>query len=176
MPSSDVSEFRLALASARSVMVVSGAGLSVASGKLTVLLSSRHTSQEVRVGVPTFRGKGGRWRKYDAASVGTLNAWNESQSRVWQYFHYRREEYVLFSSLFRLSLNSHPERVKPHLTTGTVFSPVWRSQAYARLWRPNRISCTSLRTQTGSAALPSPSSPANHPMGPSSKCTATYST
>lgn len=44
------------------------------------------------IGVATFRGAGGRWRKYDAKSVATPSAWAENQSRVWQFYHYRREE------------------------------------------------------------------------------------
>ncbi|KAL4245718.1 sirtuin family protein [Abortiporus biennis] len=66
-------EFRKVLAEASNILVLSGAGLSAASG------------------VATFRGLGGRWHKY-AALVATLSAWSENQSRVWQYFHYRREE------------------------------------------------------------------------------------
>ncbi|KAJ3742830.1 DHS-like NAD/FAD-binding domain-containing protein [Lentinula detonsa] len=74
MPSTSIEDFRGILSNARNILVVSGAGLSAASG------------------IATFRGQGGRWRKYDASILATLAAWHENQSRVWQFFHYRREE------------------------------------------------------------------------------------
>ncbi|KAJ3727476.1 DHS-like NAD/FAD-binding domain-containing protein [Lentinula raphanica] len=74
MPSTNIEDFRQALSNAQNILVVSGAGLSAASG------------------IATFRGQGGRWRKYDSSILATLSAWHENQSRVWQFFHYRREE------------------------------------------------------------------------------------
>ncbi|KAH7909766.1 DHS-like NAD/FAD-binding domain-containing protein [Hygrophoropsis aurantiaca] len=74
MPSADITEFRRALASSQKIIVLSGAGLSAASG------------------IATFRGTGGRWGKYNASDVATPAAFAESQSKVWQFFHYRREE------------------------------------------------------------------------------------
>ncbi|THU87152.1 DHS-like NAD/FAD-binding domain-containing protein [Dendrothele bispora CBS 962.96] len=74
MPSSNVEDFHDVLSSSKSILIVSGAGLSAASG------------------IATFRGTGGRWRKYDPKVLATLSAWQENQSRVWQFFHYRREE------------------------------------------------------------------------------------
>lgn len=75
-PSNNVEEFRSVLHTAKNILVLSGAGLSAASG------------------VPTFRGNGGMWRKYDAASLATPQAFAENQSRVWQFCHYRRERSV----------------------------------------------------------------------------------
>ncbi|KAF8968815.1 DHS-like NAD/FAD-binding domain-containing protein [Flammula alnicola] len=74
MPSDNIAEFRRALSSSKKILVLSGAGLSAPSG------------------ISTFRGSGGLWRKHDAASVATPAAFAENQSRVWQFFHYRREQ------------------------------------------------------------------------------------
>ena len=35
------------------------------------------------------------WRKYDAMSLATLPAFKENPSRVWQFYHYRREKCVI---------------------------------------------------------------------------------
>lgn len=32
------------------------------------------------------------WRKYDAMSLATPDAFAEDPSRVWQFYHYRREK------------------------------------------------------------------------------------
>ncbi|KAJ7243404.1 NAD-dependent protein deacylase [Mycena haematopus] len=73
-PSVDMSEFQQAMRSAKSIIAVCGAGLSAASG------------------IPTFRGAGGMWRKYDAMSLATPEAFAENPSLVWQFYHYRREK------------------------------------------------------------------------------------
>ncbi|KZP24683.1 DHS-like NAD/FAD-binding domain-containing protein [Athelia psychrophila] len=65
--------FRKVLASSKNIIAVAGAGLSAASG------------------IPTFRGAGGMWRKYDAMSLATPEAFYQDPSRVWQFYHYRRE-------------------------------------------------------------------------------------
>ncbi|KAF5343941.1 hypothetical protein D9758_012117 [Tetrapyrgos nigripes] len=107
MPSSDVEEFRAILASSKNIMIVSGAGLSAASG------------------IATFRGQGGRWRKYDAQVLATLSAWQENQSRVWQFFHYRREEVRPakpnegHNILARLCLPSLRKAIAPNATVVT---------------------------------------------------------
>ncbi|KAK0200514.1 DHS-like NAD/FAD-binding domain-containing protein [Desarmillaria ectypa] len=41
------------------------------------------------VRIPTFRGSGGIWRKYDVIFLATPSAFAENQARVWQFFHYR---------------------------------------------------------------------------------------
>jgi NAD-dependent SIR2 family protein deacetylase len=43
-------------------------------------------------GIPTFRGSGGLWRKYDAITLATPEAFAENPSLVWQFYHYRREK------------------------------------------------------------------------------------
>ncbi|TFY83847.1 hypothetical protein EWM64_g174 [Hericium alpestre] len=69
-----MTSFAPVLASAKHIIAVAGAGLSAASG------------------IPTFRGAGGMWRKYDAMSLATPKAFRDDPSRVWQFYHYRREK------------------------------------------------------------------------------------
>ncbi|KAJ7063509.1 DHS-like NAD/FAD-binding domain-containing protein [Mycena amicta] len=73
-PSADMAEFKRVLSSAKHIVAICGAGLSAASG------------------IPTFRGAGGMWRKYDAMSLATPEAFDENPSLVWQFYHYRREK------------------------------------------------------------------------------------
>lgn len=71
--SSDMSKFKETLKSAKQVVILSGAGISAESG------------------IPTFRGAGGYWRKYQASSLATPGAFKSSPSLVWEFYHYRRE-------------------------------------------------------------------------------------
>lgn len=71
--SSDMVKFRKALKSAKEVVFLSGAGISAESG------------------IPTFRGAGGFWRKYQASNLATPGAFKENPSLVWEFYHYRRE-------------------------------------------------------------------------------------
>ncbi|XP_037089698.1 NAD-dependent protein deacylase sirtuin-5, mitochondrial-like [Pollicipes pollicipes] len=41
-------------------------------------------------GVPTFRGAGGWWRRYQAENLATPGAFREQPSLVWEFYHYRR--------------------------------------------------------------------------------------
>ena len=75
VPSTDLSAFKDALAQSAHITVIAGAGLSAASG------------------IPTFRGAGGFWRRYDAMSLARPEAFAESSSRVWQFYEYRRRKY-----------------------------------------------------------------------------------
>ncbi|KAJ3478164.1 hypothetical protein NLI96_g9948 [Meripilus lineatus] len=94
-PSEDMEAFREVLRSSKRIIAIAGAGLSAASG-----LSSEESeslemltySFDTPLGIPTFRGAGGMWRKYDSTSLATPEAFNESPSRVWQFYHYRREK------------------------------------------------------------------------------------
>ena len=70
-PSSDMDAFRKVLSESKNIIGVAGAGLSAASG------------------IPTFRGAGGLWRKFDAISLATPEAFEASPNRVWQFYHYR---------------------------------------------------------------------------------------
>lgn len=73
MPSSDINAFHDLLRSSKNIIAVAGAGLSAASG------------------IPTFRGAGGMWRKYNAMSLATPEGFSKNPSLVWQFYHYRRE-------------------------------------------------------------------------------------
>ena len=72
-PSSDMAAFRRHLASAKRVVILTGAGVSAESG------------------VPTFRGAGGLWRKFAAQDLATPTAFRRDPSLVWEFYHYRRE-------------------------------------------------------------------------------------
>ncbi|KAE9407105.1 DHS-like NAD/FAD-binding domain-containing protein [Gymnopus androsaceus JB14] len=104
MPSSSVEDFRRVLFTSTKILIISGAGLSAASG------------------IATFRGTNGRWRRYDAAKLATLSAWQENQSTVWQFFHYRREEVrpsrpnSAHEALARLCTSSLRKSVAPNAT------------------------------------------------------------
>lgn len=42
-------------------------------------------------GIPTFRGTDGLWRNHDPMSLATPSAFQNDASKVWQFYHYRRE-------------------------------------------------------------------------------------
>lgn len=66
-------KFRELFAKARSVLVLTGAGISAESG------------------VPTFRGAGGLWRQFQATDLATPTAFAKSPSLIWEFYQYRRE-------------------------------------------------------------------------------------
>ncbi|CAF1191619.1 unnamed protein product, partial [Didymodactylos carnosus] len=72
-PSSNLDEFHSLLSKSKSIVVLTGAGVSAESG------------------VPTFRGEGGLWRKYQATDLATPQAFHKNPSLVWEFYHYRRE-------------------------------------------------------------------------------------
>lgn len=72
-PSSDMASFRDVFRSAQHVVALTGAGISAESG------------------VPTFRGAGGLWRKYNAQDLATPSAFLANPSLVWEFYHYRRD-------------------------------------------------------------------------------------
>ncbi|ELT98667.1 hypothetical protein CAPTEDRAFT_166970 [Capitella teleta] len=65
--------FREEFSRARNIVVLSGAGISAESG------------------VPTFRGAGGFWRRWQAQDLATPSAFKDNPSLVWEFYHYRRE-------------------------------------------------------------------------------------
>lgn len=86
-PSNDMEAFRQVLHSSKNIIAVAGAGLSAASG------------------IPTFRGAGGLWRRFDAVALATPEAFAISPNRVWQFYHYRYVitfRYVLVLPIYRL--------------------------------------------------------------------------
>ena len=72
-PSSSMPDFREDFSKAKHIVVLTGAGVSAESG------------------VPTFRGAGGYWRKWQAQQLATPEAFEENPSLVWEFYHYRRE-------------------------------------------------------------------------------------
>ncbi|NXS79970.1 SIR5 deacylase, partial [Erpornis zantholeuca] len=72
-PSSNMADFREVFAKAKHIAIITGAGVSAESG------------------VPTFRGAGGFWRKWEAQELATPGAFARNPSRVWEFYHYRRE-------------------------------------------------------------------------------------
>ncbi|KAJ7932674.1 sirtuin [Mycena leptocephala] len=70
----DVLPFQQALASAKNVIIVTGAGLSAASG------------------IPTYRGLGGLWLNFDETKLAKPEAFKEDPSQVWQFYHPRRQQ------------------------------------------------------------------------------------
>ncbi|XP_015423294.1 PREDICTED: NAD-dependent protein deacylase sirtuin-5, mitochondrial isoform X2 [Myotis davidii] len=72
-PSSSMADFRKLFAKANHIVIISGAGISAESG------------------IPTFRGAGGYWRKWQAQTLATPEAFAQNPSLVWEFYHYRRE-------------------------------------------------------------------------------------
>lgn len=72
-PSSDMEAFRKVFSTAKHIVVLTGAGVSAESG------------------VPTFRGAGGFWRRWQAQELASPHAFRKSPSLVWEFYHYRRE-------------------------------------------------------------------------------------
>jgi len=69
----EMKKFHSAIADAKYVAVLTGAGVSAESG------------------VPTFRGAGGYWRKWQAQDLATPQAFSKNPSLIWEFYHYRRE-------------------------------------------------------------------------------------
>jgi len=93
-PSTDMQQFREVVRSSKNIVVIAGAGLSAASGDhpSKLLRPLYITHEPPLVGIPTFRDGGGLWRKYEAMSLATPEAFNLNPSRVWQFYHMRREK------------------------------------------------------------------------------------
>ncbi|GAB1603192.1 NAD-dependent protein deacylase-like isoform X1 [Argonauta hians] len=72
-PSSDLAAFREIFGEAKKIVILTGAGVSAESG------------------VPTFRGPGGFWRKWQAQELASPTAFSRNPSLVWEFYHYRRE-------------------------------------------------------------------------------------
>ncbi|MFQ5329060.1 MAG: NAD-dependent deacetylase [Thermodesulfobacteriota bacterium] len=73
MNNNGIEEVRARLEEARSVAVLTGAGVSAESG------------------VPTFRGAGGLWRNYRAEELATPQAFARDPALVWGWYNMRRE-------------------------------------------------------------------------------------
>jgi len=82
MPLTDVASFVQHLHHSKRIVALLGAGLSASSG------------------LPTFRGAGGLWRKYDATALATPDAFQRDPGLSWQFYSYRRH----------MALNAQPNR------------------------------------------------------------------
>ncbi|KAJ6630281.1 sirtuin [Mycena sp. CBHHK59/15] len=117
MSAEDLTSFREALASSKNIIIVTGAGLSAASG------------------IPTYRGLGGLWLNHDETKLATPEAFKEDPSRVWQFYHKRRQvcldaepneahralaRFCLPESLSRLAPNLDPKWPAPLLITQNI--------------------------------------------------------
>ena len=60
------------LRNAKKIVFVTGAGISQESG------------------IPTFRGKDGLWKNYDAMKLATIEAFYENPKLVWEWYNERR--------------------------------------------------------------------------------------
>ena len=72
-------QFADRLRNATSVTVLTGAGVSAASG------------------IPTFRGSGGLWRNFSATDLATPDAFARDPDTVWEWYAWRREQVALCS-------------------------------------------------------------------------------
>jgi len=104
MQSCDMNQFREVLRKSKHIVAIAGAGLSAASG------------------IPTFRGAGGLWRSHDAMSLATPEAFSANPSRVWQFYHMRRETALkckpnaAHMALAQLAIPHKLKAVAPHAT------------------------------------------------------------
>jgi len=73
MPENPLSTLARRLATARRVTVLTGAGVSAASG------------------IPTFRGDGGLWRRFRAEDLATPEAFARDPRLVWEWYEMRRQ-------------------------------------------------------------------------------------
>ena len=62
---------------------------SLKKAKKVVFVTGAGISQES--GIPTFRGKDGLWRNYDAMKLATIDAFYENPKLVWEWYNERRE-------------------------------------------------------------------------------------
>lgn len=74
MNKEQLSRIKSKLAQAKSISVLTGAGISAESG------------------VPTFRGEGGLWRNYRAEELATPEAFRRDPELVWEWYNMRREK------------------------------------------------------------------------------------
>ncbi|XP_051990857.1 NAD-dependent protein deacylase sirtuin-5, mitochondrial-like [Xyrauchen texanus] len=77
---SDMATFREIFSKSKHIAIITGAGVSAESG------------------IPTYRGAGGHWRAWKTQDLATPESFSRNPSRVWEFFHYRRE----------LALNAQP--------------------------------------------------------------------
>ncbi|CAE6416496.1 unnamed protein product [Rhizoctonia solani] len=101
--SNDAAAFREVLRTARSLVILAGAGLSAASG------------------IRTYRGSGGLWKTYDPTQLATFDAFRSNPGLVWMFYKDRIEQCrnaipnAAHRSLASLALPSLQARLLPSL-------------------------------------------------------------
>ena len=123
------------LASARSVVVLTGAGISAESG------------------VPTFRGPGGLWRDYRPEDLATPEAFANDPRLVWEWYEWRRRKIAdAAPNLGHYALVTLEKRVPDlALITQNVdgLHPLAGSrnvlEIHGSLWRTRCLSCHDVR-------------------------------
>ncbi|KAJ7915497.1 DHS-like NAD/FAD-binding domain-containing protein [Mycena leptocephala] len=136
-PSLGMFEFQQLLRNSKNIIAVCGAGLSAASG------------------IPTFRGAGGMWRKYDAMSLATPEAFAENPSLVWQFYHYRREvagaaaPNAAHTALAMFSMPSHRKVVAPNAEFSIITQNVDGLSTKAMDMRPQAVGISPLLEMHG---------------------------
>ncbi len=68
-----IKEIAKKIEKAKSITILTGAGISNASG------------------IPTFRGKDGLWKRYSPTELATMDAFIKNPKLVWQWYNYRRK-------------------------------------------------------------------------------------
>ncbi|KAG8688000.1 hypothetical protein FRC11_006229, partial [Ceratobasidium sp. 423] len=107
-PSNDAIAFREVLRTARSLVILAGAGLSAASG------------------IPTYRGSGGLWKSYDPTQLATFEAFRSNPGLVWMFYKDRIEKCrnatpnAAHRSLASLTLPSVQAQLLPSLESRAI--------------------------------------------------------
>jgi NAD-dependent deacetylase len=126
---------RALIAPARSIVVLTGAGISAESG------------------VPTFRGPGGLWREYRAEDLATPGAFERDPKLVWEWYDWRRQKIAPATpNLGHYALVTLEKRA-PELTLITQnvdgLHPAAGSrnllEIHGNLWRTRCLSCGDVR-------------------------------
>jgi len=134
-----VEAVRALLAPARSIVVLTGAGISAESG------------------VPTFRGPGGLWRDYRAEDLATPEAFARDPRLVWEWYDWRRRKIAEAApNLGHYALVTLEKRVADlTLITQNVdgLHPLAGSrnvlEIHGNLWRTKCLSCHEVRENRG---------------------------
>jgi NAD-dependent deacetylase len=133
----DLETTRARLASARAVLVLTGAGVSAESG------------------VPTFRGPEGLWRQFRPEDLATAEAFERDPKLVWEWYAWRRERIApLRPNAAHVALAALEARVPEFLLATqnvdglhAVAGSRKLSELHGSLWRVRCVSCAVRREE-----------------------------
>lgn len=134
-----VEEARRRVEAARSIAVMTGAGISAESG------------------VPTFRGSGGLWRNFRAEDLATPEAFERDPRLVWEWYDWRRQQIAAAKpNLAHYALVTLEKRA-PEFTLVTQNVDGLHAAAGSRnlleihgsIWRTRCLSCHEVRDSRG---------------------------